>query len=387
MRSTYFSLIFFLVSVQAAPVKTLIPGKPETVGMSSNLLARIDSVVEEAIQENFVPGVVVLVGRHSKIVYNQAFGHRSLIPSREKMTIDTIFDLSSLTKVVATATSMMILVEEGRLTLDDSVSMFLPKFSDQKKKNITIMQLATHFSGLRAGLDQDKYWVGFKEALRRASIEELIAVPGSRFNYSDINYIVLGADLEKVAQMGLEEFSEQRVFSLLGMKNTTFKPSPFWRHRIAPTEIRNGRMLRGKVHDPTSARMGGVSGHAGLFSTAGDLAIFLQMLLNYGVYDGVRILSPLSVGRMTTNQSPQEQDSWRGVGFDIRSRFSSSRGDLFTLGSFGQTGFTVTSLWIDPYSQVFLIILTNRLHPNSKGDVGRLRKQVANIVAASIENF
>ena len=343
-------------------------------------------MVEEAIQGSRVPGAVVMVVRHSRIVYSRAFGHRSLLPRQEPMTINTVFDLASLTKVVATATSIMILVEEGRLTLGDSVSLFFPSFGYQGKEDITILQLATHFSGLRAGLDQDELWRGYDEALQRASREELVAVPDSRFQYSDLNYIVLGAVVGKAAEMRLDKFSSSRVFDPLGMENTTFNPPASWRMRIAPTQLRNGRMLRGGVHDPTSERMGGVSGHAGLFSTVGDLAVFVQMLLNEGTYGGTRILSPFSVARMTTNQSPSDQESWRGVGFDIHTRFSSNRGDLFPLGSFGHTGFTGTSLWIDPSSQVFLIIMTSRLHPHSNGDVGRLRRQLANIVAASIEN-
>ncbi len=378
--------LLFIIPVQAAVSEVLHLARPQEVGMSFQRLSRIDVVVDEAIQEGDVPGAVVLVARQGRIVYRKAFGHRALRPRKEPMTIDTVFDLASLTKVVATTTSVMILVEEGRLTLTDPASLFLPEFSRHGKENITILSLLTHFSGLRAGLDQDEIWSGFEEAVKRASEEQLVAVPGSRFMYSDINYIVLSAVLAEAAGMPLDEFSATRVFSPLGMKHTTFNPPESWKARTAPTEVRNGRMLRGRVHDPTSERMGGVAGHAGLFSTAGDLAVYAQMLLNRGVYNGTRILSPMSVERMTTNQSPAEQDSWRAVGFDIRTRFSSSRGDLFPIGSFGHTGFTGTSLWIDPSSQAFLIILTSRLHPGSHGDVGRLRRQLANIVAASIED-
>ncbi len=366
--------------------EVLNPARPEEVGMSSRRLSRIDVVVAEAIQQGDVPGAVVLAARQGRIVYRKAFGHLALQPRKEPMTIDTVFDLASLTKVVATAPSVMILVEEGSLTLSDPASLFLPGFSQHGKENITILSLLTHFSGLRPGLDQDEIWNGFEEAVRRAGEEQLVAVPRSRFIYSDINYIVLSAVVAEAAGTPLDEFSTARVFSPLGMKHTTFNPSRSWKARIAPTEARNGRMLRGRVHDPTSGRMGGMSGNAGLFSTAGDLAVYAQMLLNRGIYNGTRILSPMSVERMTRNQSPPEQDSWRGVGFDIRTSFSSSSGDLFPIGSFGHTGFTGTSLWIDPSSQAFLIILTSRLHPHSQGDVGRLRRQLANIVAASIED-
>ena len=378
--------LLFIMPVQAAVSEVLDPARPEEVGVSSQRLSRIDVVVEEAIQKGDVPGAVVLVARLGRIVYRKAFGHRALQPRKEPMTIDTVFDLASLTKVVATTTSVMILVEEGSLTLGDPASLFLPDFSRHGKENITVLGLLTHFSGLRPGLDQDEIWNGFEEAVRRAGEEQLVAVPGSRFIYSDINYIVLSAVVAEAAGMPLDKFSATRVFSPLGMMHTTFNPPESWKARIAPTEVRNGRMLRGSVHDPTSERMGGMAGHAGLFSTAGDLAVYAQMLLNRGAYNGTRILSPMSVERMTTNQSPAEQDSWRGVGFDIRTSFTSSCGDLFPIGSFGHTGFTGTSLWIDPSSQAFLIILTSRLHPGSNGDVGRLRRQLANIVASSIED-
>ena len=385
LRFSAFSLLL-TAPLQGAVSEVLYPARPEEVGMSSLHLSRIDVVVEEAIQKGDVPGAVVLAARQGRIVYRKAFGHRALRPRREPMTTDTIFDLASLTKTVATAPSVMILVEEGRLTLSDPAGLFLPDFSRHGKENITILSLLTHFSGLRPGLDQDEIWNGFEEAVRRAGDEQLVAVPESRFIYSDINYIVLSAVVAEAAGTPLDEFSAARVFSPLGMKQTTFRPPSSWKARIAPTEPRNGRMLRGQVHDPTSERMGGMSGNAGLFSTAGDLAIYAQMLLNRGIYNGARILSPMSVERMTTNQSPPGQDAWRGLGFDIRTGFSSSRGDLFSMGSFGHTGFTGTSLWIDPSTQAFLIILTSRLHPESEGDAGRLRKQLANIVAASIED-
>ncbi len=379
-------VLLFSTSTPAAASGVLDRARPEKVGVSSERLSRIDAVLQEAIREGDVPGAVVLVARLGRIVYRKAFGHRALLPRKEPMTIDTVFDLASLTKVVATTTSVMILVEEGRLTLGDPASLFLPEFSRHGKQNITVLSLLTHFSGLRPGLDQDEQWSGFEEAVRRAQEEQLVAVPGTRFIYSDINYIVLSAVVAEAAGMQLDRFSATRIFSPLGMKQTTFNPPPSWRARIAPTEFRDGQMLRGSVHDPTSQRMGGIAGHAGLFSTAGDLAVYAQMLLNRGVYNRTRILSPMSVERMTTNQSPAQQEAWRGAGFDIRTRFSSSRGDLFPIGSFGHTGFTGTSLWIDPSSQAFLIVLTSRLHPRSNGEVGRLRRQLANIVAASIED-
>jgi CubicO group peptidase (beta-lactamase class C family) len=257
--------------------------------------------------------------------------------------------------------------------------------SSQRLAMITPLQLLTHFSGLRPGLDLDELWTGYDSAIELAVEEQPVSVPGTRFRYSDINYILLSAVVREVSGVPLDEFSRQRIFLPLGMLNTSFNPPKAFVGRVAPTQFRDGRLLRGEVHDPTSERMGGVAGHAGLFSTVDDIAIFSQMILEQGAFAGTRVLSPLAIQRMTTNQSPSESDAWRGVGFDIRTRFSSNRGDLFPVGSFGHTGFTGTSIWIDPASSTFLVILTSRLHPDSGGNVVRLRKQLANIVAAAIE--
>ena len=357
---------------------------PSDVGMVSQRLAEIDSIIQFAIEEEDTPGAVILVARQGKVVYRKAFGYRSLRPVKEVMTVETIFDLASLTKVMATAPSIMILVEEGKLTLSDPVGLLLEGFGGYGKENITPLQLLTHFSGLRPGLDLDERWVGHNAAIKLAFREVPVSVPGTRFLYSDINYILLGAVVREVSGISLGEFSRQRIFAPLGMNDTGFNPSTS-SARVAPTQLRDGRLLRGKVHDPTSERMGGVSGHAGLFSTIDDVAIFCQMILERGTLDGNRVLSPLAVRKMITNQAPADSDAWRGIGFDIQSKFSSSRGDLFAIGSFGHTGFTGTSIWIDPVSRTVLVILTSRLHPNSRGDVVRLRKQIANIVASAIE--
>ena len=379
-----YGIICLLVASHTVQGGGLPTADPSDVGMVSQRLAEIDPIIQSTIEKKDTPGAVVLVARQGKVVYRRAFGYRSLRPVKEVMTVDTIFDLASLTKVMATAPSIMILVEEGKLTLSDPVSLLLEDFGKFGKENITPLQLLTHFSGLRPGLDLDEMWSGYNETIKFAFKEMPVSVPGTRFLYSDINYILLGAVVREVSSSPLGEFSRRRIFSPLGMDNTGFNPSTS-SAQIAPTQLRDGRLLRGKVHDPTSERMGGVSGHAGLFSTVDDVAIFCQMILEGGTLDGSRILSPLSVEKMTTNQAPSGSDTWRGIGFDIRSRFSSSRGDLFPIGSFGHTGFTGTSIWIDPRSRTFLVILTSRLHPNSSGNVVRLRKQIANIVASAIE--
>lgn len=358
--------------------------EPQQVGMLPARLALLDRVVETAISSAELPGAVIVVGRQGRIVLRRSYGHRALIPREELMAPDTVFDLASLTKVVATATSLMILVDDGLVSLADPVWRYLPEFSDRERASINLLQLATHFSGLRPDLDLNELWEGTETAIRLALEERPVAPPGQRFIYSDINYILLAEIVRKVTETGLERFADERIFRPLGMSETRFSPPQDWRRRIAPTEARQGRLLRGEVHDPTARRMAGIAGHAGLFSTADDLARFAQMILNRGELNGVRILSPLAIATMTSPQSPQEDPNWRGVGFDIRTSFSTPRGDLFPVGSFGHTGFTGTSLWIDPSTETFVILLSSRLHPGGRGNVTSLRRKVASVVASAI---
>ena len=376
--------LIFLLLLNPVQAQILSLGKPEDVGMSSERLARLDEVIEASIAEDETPGAVVLVARQGRIVYRKALGHRARIPGRETMTLDTLFDVASLTKVLATATSILILVEEGKVSLTDPVSKYLPGFAQYGKGPITVVQLLTHFSGLRPDLDLDQPWEGYETAIELAFQEKPISPPGERFIYSDINYIVLAEMVREVSGQYLNEFSARRIFGPLGMTKTRFLPPPQVHDQIAPTDFRDDQLLRGGVHDPSTARMGGVAGHAGVFSTVEDTAIYAQMILNGGRYNGVRILAPLSILQMTTPQSPVGATDWRGLGFDIRTPFSGPRGDLFPVGSFGHTGFTGTSLWIDPFSEVFVILFTNRVHPDGGGSVIALRKRVASVVAASI---
>ncbi|MFB3067681.1 MAG: serine hydrolase domain-containing protein [Acidobacteriota bacterium] len=376
--------LIFLLLLNPLQAQVLSSGKPEDVGMSSKRLAQLDEVIETSIAQKETPGAVVLVARRGKIVYRKSFGRRALIPRQEAMTLDTLFDVASLTKVLATATSILILVEEGKISLTDRVSKYLPLFAQKGKEPITVVQLLTHYSGLRADLDLDEPWKGYETAIELAFQEKPISPPGERFIYSDINYIVLAEMVREVSGQYLNEFATQRIFLPLGMTKTRFLPPPQVHDQIAPTDFRDGQLLRGVVHDPTTARMGGIAGHAGVFSTVEDTASYAQMILNGGLYNGVRILSPLSVLLMTTPQSPVGATDWRGLGFDIRTPFSGPRGDLFPVGSVGHTGFTGTSLWIDPVSDVFVILFTNRVHPDGEGSVISLRKRVASVVAASV---
>jgi uncharacterized protein YbbC (DUF1343 family)/CubicO group peptidase (beta-lactamase class C family) len=374
---------------------------PSTQAISAERLGRMDAVIAASIERKELPGAVVLVARHGKIVWRKAYGARAVEPQREAMTLDTIFDLASLTKVVATTTSILMLVEEGKIRLSDPVVQFIPEMKGEGRDAITIEQLMTHVSGFAPDFDLRERWTGYDEAIKHLYREPLRTQPGMRFVYSDINYIALGEVVHRVSGLMLDEFARRNVFAPLGMRDTGFNPNPSLRTRIAPTEKRRGQMnylgdsganagaegdqwLRGQVHDPTSFRMGGVAGHAGLFSTANDLAIFCQMLLNGGVYNGARILSPMTIATMTRPRAVSETGAARGLGWDLATTFSSNKGDLFPLGSFGHTGFTGTSIWIDPASDSFVIFLSNRVHPDGKGDVGPLRGRVASIVASSI---
>jgi len=377
--------------------------------MSARQLARIDGVTAESIAKNELPGAVVLVARKGRVVWRKAYGSRAVLPQHETMTADTIFDLASLTKVVATATSIMMLIERGQLRLSDPASLYLPELKGESRDRITIEQLLLHRSGFAPDFDLSEKWSGYDEAMKHLAVESLRNPPDTRFVYSDINYIALGEIVHRVSGMTLDEFARKNIFEPLGMKDTGFRPigsSQTTRNdaatiaRIAPTETKHAagsylggagdktaegeRWLRGEVHDPTSYRMGGVAGHAGLFSTADDLAIYCQMILNGGEYNGVRILSPMTVAMMTRPRVVTDEGGARGLGWDIATSFSSNRGDIFPLGSFGHTGFTGTSFWIDPASQTFVVFLSNRVHPNGKGDVGSLRGRIASIVASSI---
>jgi uncharacterized protein YbbC (DUF1343 family)/CubicO group peptidase (beta-lactamase class C family) len=345
-----------------------------------NILRVLDPIVQDAIRDGQVPGAVVLIGHDGQVVYRKAFGERSLEPRREVMTADTIFDLASLTKVVATTIAVMQLVEKGEVRVNDSVAKYIPEFAQNGKDEITVRELLTHFSGLPEDLDLSQPWQGQDTALRMAFGEKPIYPPGSRFLYSDVNFIVLGALVEHVSGMSLEKYCQKNIFSPLQMTHTRFLPPASWVPKIAPTQYdERDKMLRGVVHDPTARRMGGVAGHAGVFSTADDLAEFAQFLMKGGA-----VLSPLTIEKMTTPQQPPTASVLRGFGWDIDSPFSSVRGDLLPVGSFGHTGFTGTSLWIDPTTRTYIIILSNAVHPRGKGSAVALRSKIATAVAAAL---
>ena len=364
---------------------------PESVGMSSRQLVFIDEAVADEIAKKQLPGAVVLVGRQGKIVWRKAYGNRALEPSVEAMTPDTIFDLASLTKVVATATSIMILVERGKLRLGDSVARYIPEFGETGKKNITVEQLLMHRSGLMPDNAIEDYQQGVEKAWENLWKLAPIAEVGSKFIYSDVNFEVLGELVRRLSGKPLDQFAAENIFRPLGMKDTGFKPAASLQKRLAPTEQRENHWMRGEVHDPRAYLLGGVAGHAGLFSTADDLALYCQMILQHGEVNGVRILSPMGVARMTEGRASggnAVDGNVRGLGWDIFTGYSANRGDLLPVGSFGHTGFTGTGLWLDPTSQTFIVFLSNRVHPKldpkKPADVSSLRGRVATIVAASL---
>ncbi len=383
--------IFLAAGVLAATLGTRgvpaqVTARPQ-VALTAEKLAAIASVAEEAIRAGKCPGAVVVIGRQGKVIYRKAFGHRALVPAVLPMTVDTIFDVASLTKVVATTTAIMQLVEQGKIVLSAPVGDYWPEFKANGKEAISVRELMTHYSGLPPDLDLKPDWSGYETAMKMIVGEKLVVPPGTRFIYSDINFETLGELVRRVSGEPLDVYCSEHIFKPLGMKETRFKPPATLRRRIAPTQHQygdRGKILWGEVHDPTSYNMGGVAGHAGLFSTADDLAIFAQMLLDGGSHNGTRILGPLTVEKMTSPQTPPDKMVVRGLGWDLDSPFASNRGELFDVGSFGHTGFTGTGIWIDPVTQTYIIILSNRVHPDGKGDIGPMRAKIATLVAAAL---
>ncbi len=367
----------------ASSLSTPLIAGPEGV---SAKLAKIDPVVQRAIDKGQIPGAVVLVGQANRTVFEKAYGHRSLAPKVEPMTLETRFDLASLTKVVATTPAVMLLVQAGKLKLDDPVVKHLPHFGQRGKESITIRQLLTHYSGLAPFFRLPQRGPGATERIVDKIYQSgASANPGTQFIYSDLGFILLGRLIEVVSGERLDQWAQSRVFSPLKMSETHFGSRLRDYQKTAPTEKRaDGTFLRGQVHDPLSSMMGGVAGHAGLFSTARDLARFCRMLLNEGSLDGAPVLNPQTVRQMVSPQSPPGKPDIRGLGWDIQSVYSSVKGEHFSPLSYGHTGFTGTSLWIDPEIQTYLIVLTSRLHPDGKGDVRPLRKEIANIVGDAL---
>ena len=362
-------------------------------------LAALDAAVSNALAAGKLPGGVVWLERKGES-YQRAYGNRALVPAREPMTEDTVFDAASLTKVVVTSPVILKLVEAGTVDLGAPVSRYLPEFTGDGREAITVQQLLTHVSGLPPGLPRSEPWLGSSNALALAISEPLSEVPGTQFRYSDINFILLGLIAERVTGQPLDQVATNLVFAPLGLTHSGYRPFvPVGAEglpvtlvessvqNVAPTEVLSqSNVLRGVVHDPTARRLGGVAGHAGLFTTAADLARFCRMWLNEGELEGGRYLRPETVRRMTSVQTPPGLPR-RGLGWDLDSPYAGQRGSVFPLGGFGHTGWTGTSLWIDPFSKTFLIFLSNRNHPTEEGSVVALRRELGTLAAEAVESF
>ncbi|MCU1285567.1 MAG: hypothetical protein JWO13_1917 [Acidobacteriales bacterium] len=385
-----FALVLGILLLAPQTFSLTAPAKPRTKTIKKDPLSTdkrfksTDAVIDDYVKKNLIPGAVLLVGQKGKILYRKAYGNRSLQPTVEPMTVDTIFDIASLTKCVATTTSVMRLLQLGQIRLNDPVSRYLPELGNNGKEDITIRQLMTHYSGLRPDLDLRQPWNGSDTAMRMIIAEKPTSPVGAQFVYSDINFEILGFLVERLSGLSLDKYSSVHVFQPLKMTRTSYLPPHDWIKNIAPTQFDEQHvMLRGIVHDPTARRMGGVAGHAGLFSTASDLSIFAQALLS-----GDKILSRAVIEKMSTPQTPPTSTSVRGLGWDIDTPFASNRGELLPIGSFGHTGFTGTSLWIDPFSKTYVILLTNSVHPNGPlpgGPTVALRTKVMTAITAALK--
>lgn len=368
--------------------------------LDSSQFARIDAAIGAAIAQQQMPGAVFHLERGGAS-YERAYGRFTHAPGAPAVTPGTVFDAASLTKVLATAPSILLLVEEGKLGLDAKLAAYFPECAGGGKDAITIRQLLTHTSGLPAGLratldGSGALWRGDATAFTLACAQSLKHAPGSSFTYSDINYVLLGQLVRRVSGMSIDAFARQRIFLPLGMLDTGYLPlRRLPAQRIAPThrasaagpvaphgDVPAGATLQGVVHDPTVRRMGGVAGSAGVFSTAHDIARFARMLLGEGELDGARVLSRASVRLLGTVQTPPGMAALRGLGMDIDSPFAQRpRGTLFPVGSYGHTGFTGCVLWIDPASRSFYVFLSNRVYPDDKGNVLPLYTELGTLSA------
>ena len=367
--------------LEAAPPKLPLIA-PAEAGFDAAKLAEIDSLVEQALTEKKMPGCVVAIGRHDQLVLLKTFGHRQVEPTTEAMTTDTVFDLASLTKPIATATCIMLLIERGKLRLDDPIAKHWPEFAENGKAKITVEHLLIHTGGLIADNRIADYFPEPKQAWSNIAGLKPLAEPNMKFIYSDVGFLILGQLVEKISGQSLAEFAKADVFEPLGMSETDYKPKSELRPRIAPTEKRAGEFIRGEVHDPRAQLLGGIAGHAGLFSTAEDLAKYATAMTDRGRLGDVRILSESTWSEMTR---PREVSSGkRALGWDVKTGYSSNRGATMSDRAFGHGGFTGTSLWIDPETGLFVIFLSNRLHPDGKGSVNPLAGRIGTIAADAI---
>ena len=348
-------------------------------------LEAMDAAVNAAVANHEIPGAVLWIERGDE-QYQKAYGSRQTTPKVEKMTLDTIFDLASLTKVVATTPSILKLIDEGKLQLEEPVSSYLPEFNKPGHERVLLRNLLTHTSGLPPGIPRVPSLKTYADGIKLACTLDLREQPGTKFVYSDVNFILLGEIVKRISGKGLNVFAKQNFFDPLQMEDTGFLPKSRLRSRIAPTELELGGLVRGLVHDPTSRLMGGVTGHAGCFGTAADLAKYARFWLRKGMTsEGERLLKAKLIDAATSRQSPDSLEEQRGLGWDLQTGYSSPRGEVFPVeGTYGHSGWTGTSLWIDPASKAFVILLTNRNHPTEQGTVHNLRIEVATQAALAM---
>ena len=386
------SFLFYLCIFHCVPFSSQ-SNTAKADGIDQAKLTAIDDLVAAALKRGDCPGTVVIVIHNDEVMFRKAYGLRAIKPEPIPMTADTVFDLASLTKPIATATSVMLLIEQGKLSPDDLVSKYWPAFAANGKDRVTIAHLLLHTSGLTADNAVGDYADGKAKALERIANLKLEAPPGTRFMYSDMGFIALGEVVEKVDGLPLNEFAKKHIFDPLKMSDTTFLPGEALKKRVAPTGLRDGKIILGEVHDPRSFKLGGVAGHAGLFAPANDIARYCRMLLRGGELDGTRVLAEKTVKLFTEPHSlpaPMGKDGTtlklaRAYGWDVNTSYSAQRGEVFAKGEgFGHTGFTGTSIWVDPGTKTAVIILTNRVHPDDKGNVTQLRREIGTAVARAV---
>jgi serine-type D-Ala-D-Ala carboxypeptidase len=351
-------------------------------------LEQVDSLIAQAIEKKDIPGAVLLVGRGDDVVYRKAYGNRAVEPAVEPMTEDTIFDLASLSKSMGTATSIMVLADRGKIDINAPVAKYVPAFAANGKEKVTIEQLLLHRGGLVADNSMSDYTDDPQESMQKLLKQKLKYEPGTDFIYSDMCFAVLGEVVHAVSGKPLSEFAAEEVFKPLGMKDSMYLPPADLKPRIAPTQKTKDGVLRGVVHDPRAQKLGGFAGHAGVFGTADDVGRYCRMLLHKGELDGKRIMSAKTVEEMTKTRCMPDGKNCRTYGFDVDTKLSSApRGERFEKGTtFGHTGYTGTMLWIDPVNNCYVVLLTNRVHPDDKNSSGvtQLRRKVSTIAAEAV---
>ncbi|MCA9143177.1 MAG: beta-lactamase family protein [Planctomycetaceae bacterium] len=385
LNHRYVAALSFLLACTANRLQAegLPLAAPDAVGFASGQLSQIDAVVAEGLRDGEMAGCVVCVGRRGKIAYLKPYGHRQVEPTKIDMTVETVFDMASITKPVATATSVMLLVERGTIKLTDRVAEHIPEFAQHGKDAVTIEDLLLHQSGLTPDNALADYLDGPAKAIENVNALSLREQPKTKFMYSDVGFIVLAELIRKKTGQDVHQFSQENLFRPLGLNETGYVPRQELRERAAATEQRDGHWMVGEVHDPRAYHLGGVAGHAGLFSTARDLAVFAQMLLNRGEFGGKRVLAAETLDVMTAGHPVSS--GIRGLGWDKQTGYSSNKGDGFSDRAFGHGGFTGTTFWVDPELDLFVIFLSNRLHPDGKGTVNKLAGRIGTIAAEAIE--